>query len=345
MSKDLLMIKRLLRGLLVYLIFASPGAFALTCSYSPAGPSNVTITLPSTLTITPGIAVGTTLWSTTTGNTQGLATTCSGNWYPDIGYAPGVSLGTTGQANVFATNVPGIGIQVQGYGQAMPAPGSALNALGGSTSYSPTGVVSYLSFKLSIIVTGPVGVGTLSLPSILAGGYASASPTNLAQAYPYGQLMISGTTNITLSGCATSNVTVPMGSYTRTAFSGGVGGTTPPVSFSISLTCPAGWNGVKYEIDTVTSVVSGTQAVVALNGGSTATGVGVQVLDNNGSPLTAAEGFGNAVALGSTPGSAPYNKSAGGSYTIPLKARYYQTSAAIGPGSANSSLTFTMTYN
>ncbi len=338
-------IKRLIPGFLFYLICAGHSAFAFTCTYSPAGPSNVTITLPSSLTIPASSTVGTTLWSTTTANTQSLGTNCSSNWYPDIGYAPGVSLGATSQANVFATNVQGIGIQVQGYGQAMPAPGSAVNSLGGSNSYSPTGVGSYLSFRLSIIVTGQAGVGTLSLPSLLAGGYASASPTNLAQAYPYGQLMIAGTTRITLSACTTSNVTVPMGSYTRTAFSGGVGGTTPPVSFSISLTCPAGWNGVKYEIDTVTSVVSGTQAVVALNASSTATGVGVQVLDNNGSPLTAAEGFRNAVALGSTPGSAAYNKSAGGSYTIPLKARYYQTSAAIGPGSANSSLTFTMTYN
>ncbi|WP_233835465.1 fimbrial protein [Paraburkholderia sp. ZP32-5] len=33
-----------------------------------------------------------------------------------------------------------------------------------------------------------------------------------------------------------------------------------------------------------------------------------------------------------------------GSYTVPLKAAYYQTAASVMPGTANAVMTFTMTY-
>ncbi|AIF46338.1 hypothetical protein HY57_03245 [Dyella japonica A8] len=38
-----------------------------------------------------------------------------------------------------------------------------------------------------------------------------------------------------------------------------------------------------------------------------------------------------------------YDTTAGGSFTIPLKARYYRT-GAVKPGPANTSMTFTMLY-
>lgn len=331
--------------LLALLLGSSQNAFAAWCSYSPAGPAYVTITLPASLTVAAGAAVGTVLWSGSTGNTALRTTTCSGNWYPDIAYVPGVSMAATSVSGVYATNVPGIGVKVVSYGYPMPAPGTAYNSLGGNNSYGPTGVGSYLSFTLSLVLTGPVGAGgVVMLPSPLAGGYSSTSPTLLVNEAAYGLLNVSGSTQINHPGCTTSNVNVPMGKYSIGQFSTGIGGTTASVPFQIQLTCPANWNGINYRIDAVTTVVSSSAAVVALDASSSASGVGIQLLDSQEAPMTAAEGFQKAVPLGSTPGSQTYNKTAAGTYTIPLRARYYQTGTTVSPGNANSSMTFTITY-
>uniref|UniRef100_UPI00163FAB96 fimbrial protein n=1 Tax=Burkholderia gladioli TaxID=28095 RepID=UPI00163FAB96 len=62
--------------------------------------------------------------------------------------------------------------------------------------------------------------------------------------------------------------------------------------------------------------------------------IGLQLKDGNGNALK----YNTQYTLTS------YSKSTGGSYTIPLTARYYQTAAQVTAGSANAVLTFTMTY-
>ncbi|MDN6859914.1 fimbrial protein [Pseudomonas sp. CAN2814] len=324
-------------------LFATPeeASAATTCTFSPAAPAYVTLNLPSSITVPAGAKVGAVLWSGSTGNTQSLATNCNGTWYAVIAYVSGVSMAQTAAADVYATNVPGIGVKVTGYGTSMPTPGTARNMV----TYGAGTIGSYLSFGLSLVLTGPVGSGgTVKLASPLAGGYSSNSPTTLLQATAYGLLNITGSTKINLPGCTTSNVDVPMGRIPLNRFSAGVGSTSPSVPFQLELNCPANWNGINYRIDPATPVVSGTNAVVALDASSTASGIGLQLLDNVDSPLSADKGFQKAVPLGSAPGSDAYNKAAAGIYQIPLRARYYRTGATVGAGKANSSMTFTITY-
>ncbi|NML33937.1 type 1 fimbrial protein [Paraburkholderia sp. G-4-1-8] len=157
-------------------------------------------------------------------------------------------------------------------------------------------------------------------------------------------LYINGSMNIVTPSCTTPDVNVVMSSIKQSELKG-VGTSAGTTSFNIALnSCPAGMNSIQYEIDPATTVVSSTDAVIALDGSSTATGIGLQLLDNDGNPLTAAKGFQSAATLGSAPGSSTYNSSTGGDYTIPLKVRYYQTGTPVGPGTANSEMTFTMTY-
>lgn len=95
-------------------------------------------------------------------------------------------------------------------------------------------------------------------------------------------------------------------------------------------------NGITYQIDPTTTVLNTANSVVALDASfsSPATGVGVQLLSDAGTPLPL-----------STPQTLNgYSSATGGDYTIPLKARYYQTGAIVGPGAANTSMTFTMSY-
>ncbi|RDK08755.1 type 1 fimbrial protein [Cupriavidus lacunae] len=134
--------------------------------------------------------------------------------------------------------------------------------------------------------------------------------------------------------CTTPDVTVNMGTHRRDEFSG-IGTFTSPIGFNIALNnCPAGMNSVSYRVDAVTTIVNASNSVVALDGSSTAAGVGVQLLDDTGSVFP----------LGTAKTMSGYSTGTGGSYAIPLKARYYQTGATVTAGTANSAMTFTMTY-
>lgn len=137
---------------------------------------------------------------------------------------------------------------------------------------------------------------------------------------------------VTALACTVNNQTlnVPMGNVPNTSFSGV--GSNPEAkytkSFSIPLTCDA---GTKVNLNLSGTVLNASEGVLALDGGTgSATGVGVQVLFNN-APL--------ALSTTTNVGTVP----AAGAYNIPLQARYYK-SAAITPGTANATATFTLTY-
>jgi major type 1 subunit fimbrin (pilin) len=197
-----------------------------------------------------------------------------------------------------------------------------------------------MKMDFAFIKIGPVTGGTINLPGVVAQAGVSVTTTpNPLTNYAMAPQQIA---NVTLVGgptfapvaCATPNVTVPLGTHANTEFSGVGPISTAPASFNISLNnCPAGINNVQYEIDAVTTILDANQSVVALDSASTARGVGVQLLDANG----------NAMPIGTQQTLAGYNP-AGGNYTIPLKARYYQTTAPVLAGTANTVMTFTMNY-
>ncbi|MBN3817322.1 type 1 fimbrial protein [Paraburkholderia sp. Se-20369] len=143
-------------------------------------------------------------------------------------------------------------------------------------------------------------------------------------------------TNITVAACTTPNVTVNMGSVMQSAFKGigSTGGMTPiPVNVAVNA-CPIGLTSIQYQFTPVNAVLDSTNGVLALSSDSTATGIGLQLKD----------GSGNALKYNTKYTLTSYSSTTGGSYTIPLKANYYQTSASVTAGTANAVLTFTMTY-
>lgn len=174
--------------------------------------------------------------------------------------------------------------------------------------------------------SGPINAGTV----VSSGTVASWNFGNL----PALNMVLSNDLTIIVAACITPDVKVPLGSHPKSAFSG-TGSTTAAVSFNIALNaCPAGMNSIQFRIDPVTSVVNSGLSVVALDSSSSATGVGVQLLDGVGAvfPLSTQKTFSG------------YNGGTGGSYTIPMKARYYQTGISVSGGAANTSMTFTMAY-
>ena len=151
-----------------------------------------------------------------------------------------------------------------------------------------------------------------------------------------GPITISTTaTQVTVLSCLTPDVLVNLGRHKSSEFEGS-GNIHRDDAFNVALkSCPAGINRVTYQVDAATPVVNAANSVVALDSGSTATGVGVQLLD----------GSGNVFPLGNgRRSSRGYSTSAGGDYDITFNARYYQTGPTVGAGSANTAMTFTMSY-
>lgn len=138
---------------------------------------------------------------------------------------------------------------------------------------------------------------------------------------------------ITPQTCTVSNINVPMGVQPASGFQG-INTRMTPTAFAINLNnCPSGINSIKYRLDPTTTIINPTKSVVTLQSSSTASGVGVQILDASSNPLP----------LGVDNVFSGY-AATGGNYSIPLKAAYYQTGYIAKGGSANTSLTFTMTY-
>ncbi|MFW0699754.1 fimbrial protein [Pantoea sp. R13S299] len=135
------------------------------------------------------------------------------------------------------------------------------------------------------------------------------------------------------------NQNVPLGSYTTNPTSGlgaGIGQTSALTAFNIQLNCEALLSGtfdVMMQFDGDAPSGLSDVGVVALNTTSTASGVGVQILNENQQPIALATPFNIATY--------PLSSAL---ITVPLYARYYQTAAKINPGTANAVATYTLSY-
>lgn len=317
-------------GLALFLVH--PGAWA-SCTAGSAQTTTVPV-LSGTgqggarVNIPRNSPVGTVVWTSPTVTLPAVAVTCTGQSYG----VHATAMAPSGVANVFPTDISYLGLKVVEVTSFTAVTTTATRwttpAPDFRGSLSP-------SYQVSLVVIGPVTTGlSSSMSDPIVQDFISDSPGALLNARELHRLRI-GSFNTQVTGntpCTTSNVTVNLGIHRASNF-GGVGSTTAATDFTIEFrNCPAGMRRIAYQIDPVTAVVPGTgNSVVALNAGSTATGVGVQLLDGAGIPL--------AMASQQTVGDS------GGTYTILLKARYYKTAATVGPGSANSALTFTITYN
>ena len=198
-----------------------------------------------------------------------------------------------------------------------------------TSSVSGSGAEFGVNMKFAFVKTGPTGGGTATVPS---GQAAYVRMGDSSGAYVY----ISGSATFNAVSCTTQDVPVELGKWPTNDFAD-PGYTNRDVSFNIRLNnCPAGMSAIKYRIDPVTAVIDSDESVVALDTGG-AEGMGVQLLDSTGTaafPLSTVKTFND------------YNASTGGSYVIPFKARYYQhlPKEQVKPGTANSSMTFTMIY-
>ncbi len=123
-------------------------------------------------------------------------------------------------------------------------------------------------------------------------------------------------------------------------FGSGIGSTSAAKDFAINLNCDTAVSGafkVMMQLDGTPVSGLANQGVLALTGSGSngvAGGVGVQVLQGaNKTPAAFAKPW--------QVGAFPISSSL---ITVPFSARYYQTAATVTPGTANSSMTYTISY-
>ena len=281
---------------------------------------------PGTLTIQRDAAVGTVLNKKTISISNSIQMfSCTSNYhiYYKMVYQGGVKTAIDG---VYQTNVPGVGLKVQGY------------TLGGTlyTFSNPpwdrtgTGDIGVYSgnIEVSVIKTGDITSGVIQ-----AGLMANAYPDKNDG---FGMKVNTSDVPIVQLACAinTPTLTFPIGNVLVNKF-GSTVGTIPDGgqnTQNLGLDCDKDAN-INVSLSGTQNPDVSTKTVLALSGQGdegVAKGVGVQML-YNGTPLE----LDKRIVL---------KKSAGGVETFPLTARYYQTKTKVETGSANTTATLTLTY-
>ncbi|UNK50186.1 type 1 fimbrial protein [Lysobacter sp. S4-A87] len=302
--------------MVVLTIVLSPAPARAACTATPGSFATAAYAFPSTIMVPRDLPNGTQVAPLTRGNPSTVTITCSGDPYGlvnSVGATPAVGqtrmpIGTTGLS--WEWSFRGRNIFEASYGT------SSLS--GSHSSTAGTGQ------RLVLVKTGPVAAGT-----VIPAGELGRRRYGLLDIWA---VRLSSAITVVTPSCTTSDVTVPMGSHRSSELSG-VGSSGASVSFSISLACSTGLSRIRYRVDPLTTVINDAQSVVALDAGSTASGVGLQLLNGSGSgphPLSVSQLFTGAVGAGA--------------HEIPLRARYYQTAGQVVGGTANTALTFTLTY-
>jgi type 1 fimbria pilin len=296
----------------------------------PVYPSvaNGMVTVPATISVSPRLNVGDTIATYTQSITypgNGSTIFCAGAAYQPLTQTLSlVRFNTpTSIANVYATNVAGVGIMMTSGSAATPLNPytRTSNFLGGFTVPAVTEDLTVTFVKTA----ATVGSGTVTSGAIFQRKWDNAIKGNWGLA---NNTVI--TPLVPTCSVSTSSVTINLGNVAASSFATVGSNSTTSGTQNVTLSCQ--------NSPIVTMALQGTRAsaaapayVVALTPGTgVAQGVGVEVLYNN-NPLT----LGSGVTVSS---------SAGSTLTIPVAARYYRT-GDITAGRANAAPTLQFTYN
>ncbi len=316
------------------ILAASGTATAEVCTTSTGLPSTFVMELPSKIVINPDAAVGTTL-ADIRGSMQLKAVNeirC-----PTLsGLVPNVYTLTSGAYlgnNLYDSGIPGVGIMYFANGRQLPF----------ETPYSfPYTDVSGWTGRLLLVKTGPI-TQSGSLAGLRGGGYLTSHDN-----YEWRSFQFTGGTNVDAGRptcrVVTPTVPVPMPKAMLREF-GGIGSTLGEQGFKISLDCSGGRPQITTAVRGVLmdqSDPSNRSTALSLSPGSTASGVGVQVLHGGQVLSYGGDGSDGDDAMDQARWFA--GRTGNGRFDIPMSARYVQTLPQVTPGSANAKATFVLSY-
>jgi major type 1 subunit fimbrin (pilin) len=195
-----------------------------------------------------------------------------------------------------------------------------------STDNGVSAVLGASTYTFGLVKTGPIPTSTKPLHGLIA-TYKKDS-----------MVLIKFNLDLTIihqsASCKSPDVQVNMG--TEHTLSSINTAPLPKVAFNINLfDCPEAINKIHYTLKANTPVIDSRNGVVALSSDSTARGLGLQLFNESSHPIE----------LDKSQVFTDYTGNTGGVFQIPLKAAYYRMpSESLRPGTANSSVTFIMTY-
>lgn len=245
---------------------------------------------------------------------------------------------------VYPSSVPGIGFIIK---QRIVSPASATVPGGTTISFTPTpsqqSFNSYIAGKL--IKTGDIGnvnVSAISLPVTYTLTFTGRFAGEISTASgSFGGTAVGNYTvqNVSCS-VNTSSLQVALAGVAPTDLPS-VNSTAKPTPFNLGLTCPSSTSMAIYMTLTDNSNPGNTGNELSLSPDSSASGVKLQVLRNNGTP--ALVNFGPDSSAAGNLNQLLMATNATGSQSFPFLVRYIRTGTLSG-GSVNGTATFTMSY-
>lgn len=304
-------------GVLLIMVcwFSSFDVFA-DCVFAGGQGQQILSFSPNNVIVQRDVPVGSVIYSSSTGVGQKLLE-CKGDTntnYYKMTYLGGVATSIT---HAYATNIPGVAIEVNFSWAYLDNPPSTDNTVSGSVNLPP---ISYTLYKTGVIQSGAFTIGQL-------GTWSVSGITRVIV-----HLNGGGITQVACS-ITTPNLTFPIGNVSKADF-GTTPGFTPGKTSTqnLGLDCDRAAN-IYVTLNGQQNPDVSDPSVMALNnqgGANTAQGVGVQLL-YDGKPLI----INSRLAL---------KTSSGGKELFPVTARYYQTKNHVTVGEANSTATLTLTY-
>ncbi|WP_238534102.1 fimbrial protein [Pseudomonas chlororaphis] len=195
-------------------------------------------------------------------------------------------------------------------------------------------------FSSATSFTQPIEVQLLSNEYPNLGGSLAGAASGTVPYYKiftkYGDTYIYMTGTITpIAGtCSVPSQTVKLPSTMLNKLDQ-VGSTAGTKNFQIQVNnCPKGYNRIGYLLEPVGGVIENAPGVLPLTGGSTASGVKIQITDDKGQPAT----MGTSIQVDG------YKKETGGSHAIPMQASYLRTGVTATPGTVNGALNVLLDY-
>ncbi|ROL77028.1 oxidoreductase [Pseudomonas protegens] len=183
------------------------------------------------------------------------------------------------------------------------------------------------AIRLEIVKTGPLA----SQARIPAGNLGDLRAGELT----LNRFNLANSLVLNAASCKTPAVSVQMGNDYRLDEFSQIGATPRVVDFNIALNqCQRGIKKVTYQLKATTRIIDSKNGIVALNGQSTAKGIGLQLMNDVGQPIALDTPY-------------PFNEfnSEGTDFRIPLSAAYYRLGdSRVEAGTANTDVTFIVSY-
>lgn len=349
----------------------------VNCKVSDAYPPvSTTVPLAGTFYIGNDLPVGSVIYQTLLKTTAYLGIYCDAAFSVDAEFRvtdepKGQPSAIGGRQNVYPTNIPGIGVQIDSDGtfvsKTAPRILNGYFLLDHSGNFGRAGT----RFSLLLIKTGNINSGGTvngnSFPSVAL----NAVPTSGYSGLPINNIWtvnFSGSMTVNTSTCTTpGNPTFDLGTFRPEDFPS-VGASTAWKDVSIQLTnCPVftgyyGDGGSKQQSDDGATPSGGTlannllemtiapstatagdqQTFMLLDVADKASGVGYQIAHNPNEDMAPDEGGNNLYTSGDVL-SQSMSLERSGSVSIPLRVRYKRT-GVLRPGKMNGSFTVTINY-